>query len=361
MFLMDRVTQKLYELGIIKEFDEIRRLRLAALLHDVGHFPFSHCLERPIKNHSNKKEGSHEKLSEHIINKTSIRDMLDTYKPNDISSIISRKYVKEPIYSLLISSDLDVDRMDYLMRDAHETGVSYGFIDVDRLIRTLVVEKDHLAIEDKGRQALENFLLARYHMYQVIYYHKTVVGFELMLERIYQKLMERNMVYDFDQICKFTEEELFDFNDSYVWSLLKEHKKDRKPLGELITRFRKRKRLTRVKDIQGISMSGNEKPNYSKLSMIENPHQLRGLMRESRIPPDWIFYTTPRPLSILSNADDETAVWIVKEDKSSIPIAQDTESVISNLYDSCFLSARVYTKEEYEEQLLKGIKVCFDV
>jgi hypothetical protein len=63
----------------------------------------------------------------------------------------------------------------------------------------------------------------------------------------------------------------------------------------------------------------------------------------------------------LSKADDETAIWIVKEDGTSMPIAQDTDSIISNLYDSCFLSARVYTKDEYEDRLVKGIKVCFDI
>lgn len=361
MFLMDRVAQKLRELGIINDIDEIRRLRLAALLHDVGHFPFSHCLELPIKEHSNKKEGGHEKLSVQIIHKTSIKDELDTYTPNDISSIITKEYVKRPIYSLLISSDMDVDRMDYLMRDAHETGVSYGFIDVDRLIRTLIVTEGHLAIEDKGRQALENFLLARYHMYQVIYYHKTVVGFELMLQRIYEKLMEKNVAYDFDQICKLKEEELYDFNDSYVWHMLKEHKKDRKPLRELISRFRKRQRLKKVKEIQGISISGTQKPSYSKMSMVEVPLQLKGLSTESKVPIDWIFYKTPKPLLILSKADDETAIWIVKEDGTSMPIAQDTDSIISNLYNSCFLSARVYTKEEYEDQLVKGIRVCFEI
>lgn len=361
MFLMDRVAQRLRELEIINSTDEICKLRLAALLHDVGHFPFSHCLERPIRNHSYKNEGSHEKLSVHLIHNTSIKDKLDTYKPSDISSIITKKYVKQPIYSLLVSSDLDVDRMDYLMRDAHETGVSYGFIDVDRLIRTLVIDQDHLAIEDKGRQALENFLLARYHMYQVVYYHKTVVGFELMLQRIYEKLMEKNMAYDFDQICKLSEEELYDFNDSYVWQLLKEHRTDRKPLGELISRFRKRHRLKKVKDTQGISISGAEKPSYSKMNLIEIPHQLKGLSRKSEVPIDWIFYSTPKPLAILSNADDETAIRVKKEDGTSIPIAQDTDSIISNLYDSCFLSSKVYTKDEYEDGLVKGIKECFGI
>ena len=366
LFMMNRVAQRLRELGIINDIDEICKLRLAALLHDIGHFPFSHCLERPIRRYAVKKhpgnsEVGHEQLSVHLIHNTRIKDELRPYRPDDIASIITKKYLKQPIYSLLISSDLDVDRMDYLMRDAHETGVSYGFIDVDRLIDTLVIHNDHLAIEDKGRHALENFLLARYHMYQVVYYHKTVIGFELILQRIYDMLLEKGLVYDFDQINKLNEEEFYDFNDNYVWNMLKEHKKDRKPLGELISRFRKRHRMKKVKDIQGISISGNEKPEYSKMNLIEIPHQLRGLSRRSGVPADWIFYSTPKPLTILSSADDETAIRVVKEDGTSIPIAKDRDSIISNLYDSCFLSSRVYTKDEYETDLLRGLKECFGI
>lgn len=108
-------------------------------------------------------------------------------------------------------------------------------------------------------------------------------------------------------------------------------------------------------------MSGTEKPEYSKMNLIEIPHQLRGLSRKSKVPADWIFYSTQKPLTILSNADDETAIRVVKEDGTSIPIAEDRDSTISNLYNSCFLSSRVYTKDEYEEDLVKGIKECFGI
>lgn len=235
---MGKVAQRLYELGKITSFDEIEKLRLAALLHDLGHYPFSHCLEKPIQKLSPKNEGSHEKLSVEFIHKTSIKDKLETFKPEEISSIISKENIQHPIYSLLLSSDLDADRIDYLLRDAHATGVSYGFIDVDRLIGTLTVDEedgeDHLAIEDKGRQALENFLLARYHMYQVVYYHKTVVGFDLMLQKVYEELIKKGEAYDYDAICNLSEDDLCDFNDNYVWSLFIKHKKDTSFVGELI-------------------------------------------------------------------------------------------------------------------------------
>lgn len=357
MFVMSRIAQRLAELNIIEDVDEIKKLRLAALLHDIGQFPFSHVLEVPIKRYS--EHGTHEHLSAHLIKNSCLKELFDTYTPDEISSIITKKYVEHPIYSLLISSDLDVDRIDYLMRDAHETGVSYGFIDTDRLTRTIIIDEDHLAVEDKGRQALENFLMARYHMYQTVYYHKTVVGFELLLQRIYEELMNQGKAYNYEQICALSDEEFYHYNDNYVWRLLQENQGEPEPLGDLISRFKKRQRLKMIKEIQGISVSGREKPEYSRLSLIEIPYQLEGLSKKSGIPKDWIFYSKPKPLEILSKAEDETAIRIVNEDGTSIPIAQDQDSIISMLYNSCFLSSRVYTKDEFELALLDGLRDCF--
>ncbi len=358
MYIMDKLAERLYTIGLVSGIDEIQKLRLAALLHDVGHYPFSHCLELPIQKKSEKGEGSHEQLSVHFINNTSIKDQFDTFNPREISSIISKEYIN-PIYSSLLSSDLDVDRMDYLQRDSYGTGVSYGYIDVDRLIQTIIIDNEHLAIEDGGRQALENFLLARYHMYQVIYYHKTVVGFELMLQRIYEGLIDKKIAYSFSGILKLSEEELFDFSDNYVWKLLNDNKNETGLLGELISRFRRRKRLKKIKEVQGISISGNQKPSYAQFSMLAAPKQLAMLSEASKVPEEWIFYKAPKPLLVLSKADEETAIRIVKENGKAIPIAEDTDSIISNLYNSSFLSSRVYSKDEYELQLLKGIRECY--
>jgi HD superfamily phosphohydrolase len=355
MSVMSKIAQRLAELGIIEDAEDVKRLRLAALLHDVGHFPFSHALERPIKKR-------HEQLSTHLIKNSCLKDCFDTFTSDEIASLITKEYVEKPIYSLLISSDLDVDRIDYLLRDAHETGVSYGFIDIERLIRTIVIDKEqHLAVEDKGRQALENFLVARYHMYQTVYYHKTVVCFELMLQRIYEKLMESNKVYTYEEICKMSDEEFYEFNDNYIWNLLRENHKDTGLLGDLISRFKNRHRLKRVFEIQGIAASGKEEPDYSRLGLIEVPYHLEGVSSKSGVPTDWIFYSKPKPLEILSKAEDETAIRIVDENETSTPIAKDERSIISVFYDTCFLSSRVYTKDEFETALVKGIKDWFKI
>jgi len=333
MHMMYRLSQRLNTLGMIGS-DEIEALRLAALLHDVGHFPFSHCLEQPMQAACKDKKVSHEIFSVHLIEKSSISDKIVNHKPEEVSSMIT-KTCMNPIHSLLISSDLDADRLDYLLRDSHGTGVSYGFVDVDRLVNTLKIKDNHLAVEDKGRQALENYLLSRYHMYQVVYYHKTVVGFELMLQQVYAELLRQKKVYDFDTLCKLPEEDVVDFDDSYVLQKFKENRKEPGLIGELIYRFKNRQRLKRVKEIQAISISGHEKSEYSTIKLLfEKQSQKDLLVSKSGVPAEWIFFSQPKPLTILSASQDETAIHIIKENGDCKPIAEDEDSIISKLYRS---------------------------
>ncbi|MCI4437334.1 MAG: HD domain-containing protein [Ignisphaera sp.] len=189
MYLMGLIAQKLFELGYVHSTEDIQLLRLAALLHDVGHTPFSHAIESYYKNALGL---DHEELTKIIILGSSIRDVLDYYgyDPKTIVAIIGGHY-REPLYNQLLSSEVDVDRMDYLIRDALHTGVTYGIIDTQRLISVIVVDGDgNLSVLDKGLDALENFYLARLHMYRAVYYHKTVVGYEHLLAKIYELLCQ---------------------------------------------------------------------------------------------------------------------------------------------------------------------------
>ncbi len=189
MYLMGLIAQKLFELGYVHSAEDIQLLRLAALLHDIGHTPFSHAIESYYKNALGL---DHEELTKIVILGSSIRDILNYYgyDPKTIVAIISGHY-REPLYNQLLSSEVDVDRMDYLIRDALHTGVTYGIIDMQRLISVIVVDGDgNLAVLDKGLDALENFYLARLHMYRAVYYHKTVVGYEHLLAKIYELLCQ---------------------------------------------------------------------------------------------------------------------------------------------------------------------------
>jgi len=183
MYLANRLAQRFSEEGIITS-EEIQDLRIAALLHDIGQFPFSHAIE-PI---FLSKNISNEFLRDVIISKSSdIQEVLDEF------SISSKKILDilhgNSFISSIIDSDVDVDRMDYLVRDSRHTGVQLGSLDLDRLIDTVSYgENKTIIMLEKGLNSLENFYISRLHMYQAVYYHKTILGYEIQLRSIFSEL-----------------------------------------------------------------------------------------------------------------------------------------------------------------------------
>jgi len=162
--------------------------RITALLHDIGHGPFSHTFENLF---SGMKQ--HEQWSKIIIKeKTSINRILTKYgfKISDIIDIIDGKF-EIPLISELLSGHLDVDRMDYLLRDSHATGVKYGVFDWERIVASLETyhkgNKIHLAVNIKGLHSVEEFILARFFMYEQVYLHKTILTSEFLVKSIFRR------------------------------------------------------------------------------------------------------------------------------------------------------------------------------
>ncbi|SEA94496.1 HD domain-containing protein [Pedobacter hartonius] len=154
---------------------------VAILLHDIGHGPFSHALE-----HSLVKGIHHEDISMLMMEKLNqeFKGRLST-----AIEIFTGKYPKKFLQQL-ISSQLDLDRMDYLNRDSFFTGVSEGVISFDRIIKMFNVADDHLVIEEKGIYSIEKFLVARRLMYWQVYLHKTVIAGEQLLVKILKRAKE---------------------------------------------------------------------------------------------------------------------------------------------------------------------------
>ncbi len=157
--------------------DETKKLRAVALLHDVGHAAFSHESERIVREITGK---THEQLGIEKIKRSGIRDVL-----NDAGfpvREIERLFLGEGL-GAVVSSDLGADRMDYLLRDSHYTGVAYGVIDPDRLIQTTRVLNGKLVVEEGGLEAAESLLIARFLMFSAVYFHHTVRIASAMLQR----------------------------------------------------------------------------------------------------------------------------------------------------------------------------------
>lgn len=184
------------------ENDEHSIITCAALLHDIGHGPFSHTLESILLekfgvDHIDLTEkfisGKYEifdKEEKPFISSQSVHDIITENGINkkDLADIIRGRTVKKPYLSQILNSTIDVDQLDYLMRDAYYTGVAYGMIDLDRLLQTLTIYQGNMAVKRKGVSVLENILMARGLMYSSVYFHKTVRIAELMLSKALEML-----------------------------------------------------------------------------------------------------------------------------------------------------------------------------
>lgn len=175
MHLMFTALSTLKLKGVKISVEEEKAALLAILLHDVGHGPFSHALENMLMD-----DWHHEKLSLLLMNK-----MNEEFE-GQLSMAIEMfqgKYQRK-FFNQLISSQLDVDRLDYLKRDSFYTGVSEGNVNTQRIISMMNVSEDELVIDAKGIYSIENFLTARMFMYWQVYYHKTSVLAESLLVKI---------------------------------------------------------------------------------------------------------------------------------------------------------------------------------
>ncbi|MFN7991650.1 MAG: HD domain-containing protein, partial [Candidatus Micrarchaeia archaeon] len=159
-------------LGLGKE--DMAKVKLYGLLHDIGHTAFSHEGEDVVR----KYIGDHEQLGRKLILDGEIADILsESYRPQEIADVGSSAF------GSIVASDLGADRMDYLKRDALNTGVAYGIIDIDRIVHTLAMKEGTLCIGKGGLEAAEYLLVARFMMFSTVYMHKTVRIATAMLYR----------------------------------------------------------------------------------------------------------------------------------------------------------------------------------
>jgi hypothetical protein len=238
--MMGRTIEALRRNGNPIEKKDYQLYRIAALLHDIGHYPFSHAMERALKNFhamqlldkthiddqvSYKK---HDELCSLVMeNDAELNSILKNsgFKPRDIHAIIMRSNPKFKLNSL-IKSDLDADRIDYLLRTAYHCGLPYGSVDIEYLLSQIMLDSNkQLCFTPKAVKTIDHFLLSRYFAYQQVSFHKTVAAFELILQDVIVELLRSEMLKcTSEDISELIRDGVWcDFTDTYLFEILKKN------------------------------------------------------------------------------------------------------------------------------------------
>jgi len=326
----------------------------AALLHDIGHGPFSHTLESLLLekfgvDHVDLTEeliqgdyGIFESGEKEFIQSQSVHKILSNndIDREEIINIIRGKTSNMLYLGQILNSTIDVDQLDYLIRDAYYTGVAYGMIDIERLLQTLVIHEDTLTIKRKGVGVVENILMARGLMYSSVYFHKTARIAELM----FSKAIE--LIPDLEPF------EFFRMTDAEIVSSLKK-------MGvfqhEIVTRLKYR---ILFKQAYSASISDLDEQALDKIRDLENAAYRRQKEQELEetfnIPHGHLIIDIPRPELLVSEPRlHKTDIFVVDRDEVKTlddftPIAEAIRSRITPDW-----IVMIITDEKYRDAVSK--------
>jgi HD superfamily phosphohydrolase len=267
--------------------EDVQKARLAGLFHDLGHGPFSHTFEQILMKKLNK---THEDLTPWIVMGTELKDILAKhgFKADDVANLSVGRGKKEKAFmNQIITSSVDVDKMDFLVRDTHHTGAEYGKVDVYRLIYTMDVVDDNLVVDSSALPTLEAFLIARVESFRAIYYHKTARAAQILLVKAMEAADEEL------DLCGFkTPDEYLEMDDYTLWSELKRCKRSSKIMKDL-----ERRRL--LKCAYEVEMQAEDKSVSSLFGLEGIRSQVEDeLAAKAGIPPGEVFIDTPSLPSI---------------------------------------------------------------
>jgi HD superfamily phosphohydrolase len=412
--IMSRVIDLLVGKGHFDQ-DDKRKMRIAALLHDIGHYPYSHLMEfidrdqyrssylvtdkpaspkatgkrkdsmstrssRPAKTESRagQRYPDHEKIGQLIIARR--QDISSTLSqegidPEEIASIIRGEHTK-PAYNRLIHSSLDMDRMDYLVRDAMGTGVPYGRIDLDRLLSNLEVADDgDVVVSHKAAAAAEHFLVARYFMYKTVYMHKTTFGFEALLRHILFLMRQGGTIYRDgtaieSMIC---EDEFLRFHDGYLDGKVQEcaHGPEADPLTNLCKALNERKPPKLLHEVAVLQEASGQRSNVEyALFCKDRVDKIKKLAHSHGIGVEYFIWEDPKdvsfeslgpfvPLSQVKEITPEETSELIRiraADGTVYPLVEDQHSIIHHLSKLRLQMSRLYLVPGTDDQTLDDIK-----
>jgi len=296
--------------------DHFRKLRVAALLHDIGHYPYSHLMGKidwgsaqkyiSKKGQSEVEDASrpkpypkHERLGEIVITeRKDIKEKLEgnenKIEPQEIAALVKGEHQKIPN---LLSASLDADRLDYLVRDSLSTGLPYGRVDLNYIVNNLeLTDENEVVVRAKARNSVEHMLMGRYFMFNTVYMHKTVFAFEEMIRKIVLILWEKEKIYksgeNIEAIARADSDDFLAFDDGYLDKLIDEHANNRtdKMLAALCRAVKLRKPPKLVYEISELTFNdSNPSEEYAVLRRGWSD-KVKEFAKETRIKEErWFF------------------------------------------------------------------------
>ncbi|UCE15414.1 MAG: HD domain-containing protein [Candidatus Bathyarchaeota archaeon] len=326
--------------------EEVQKVRIAALLHDVGHGPFSHIFEHLLVKFLNK---THEDINVWIVQKSELKDTLKSlgYDTDELAKL-SVGLLHKPgraFMDQIIRSAVDVDKLDFVVRDTYHTGAEYGYVDIFRLIHMLDVLDENIAIDLGALSAFESFILARIESFKSIYFHRVGRAVQIMLATAMEEAKDELGLVGFQ-----SPEDYLAFDDYTVWTMLKGCKKSK----GIIENLERRKLLKCAYDQ---TFYVRDKTVSSIFSVEEIRNQMRNkIASEAGVEPKSVMIDVPT----LPSVPYRHSVLL---EPMEIPVFHRTRagervsrrlSDISGIFDVLkgFINIlRVYTEEEHREKV----------
>ena len=345
LYLAGRLVENSNLSGHIDK-DEVEMVKLAALLHDVGHGPFSHVFEHLLSKFMDK---THEDMTYWIIRESEIADKLGKYgfTADEVARLAVGRLKRKgkAFLDRIIRSGVDVDKLDFIVRDTYHTGAEYGYVDIFRLIHTLDVSDENLAVNIGALSALESFIIARIESFRSIYFHRVSRAAQMMMALAMEKAKDELGLISFK-----TPEEYLSFNDYTVWAMLKQCKESRQIIENL-----ERRKLLKCAFEQTFYEKDRTISRIFEFEEIRN--QIKNeIAQRARVDPEKIIIDVPTLPSVPYRHS-------VLMEPMEIPVFQKTKegkkipkrlSEISKIFDILkgFMNIiRVYTERPYREKV----------